>query len=204
MAAAGWTLSNREVASLAEIVTPDIGFVVRPAFVFACRGGSPGDRETAASSKRLRVDIGGSFGGGKTDPGVDRPVGIAGRRAHARAGDRACRPDDNETHPDRALGRCDGGRCRCRDGHRRVAADHAQRAQETQRDPVGIAAGEAGSALRAIEALDRHHIGNAEALEAVAQGVFEDLTRNARKVSWRCRPATAWWRPSRPAIHKAD
>ena len=59
---------------------------------------------------------------------------------------------------------------------RRLAAGDAQRLQETFGDGIGLAAGQPPRARRRVEALDRHHIGNAEAREGVAHIAFPDET----------------------------
>ena len=65
---------------------------------------------------------------------------------------------------------------------RRLAAGDAQRLQETLGDRIGLAAGQPARARRRVQALDRHHIGHAEAGEGVAHIAFADEAAHVRKL----------------------
>ena len=65
---------------------------------------------------------------------------------------------------------------------RRLAAGDAQRFQKALGDGIGLAAGEPPRARRRVEALDRHHIGHAEAGEGVAHIAFADEAPHIRKL----------------------
>ena len=61
-----------------------------------------------------------------------------------------------------------------------LAAGDAQRLQEALGNRIGFLAGEPPRLCDAVEALDRHHIGDAEAGESVAHIAFPDEPAQVR------------------------
>ena len=61
-----------------------------------------------------------------------------------------------------------------------------QRSEETLGDGIGLAAGQPPRPRRRVEALDRHHIGNAEAGEGIAHIAFPDEAAQVGKLRRQC------------------
>src|SRR5215207_4335115 len=142
MAASGRTLSDLEVASLAEIVAPAVDVDFRIGF-----GGRDG--RFVATAINLRRHKGRRLDGRKANAGEDGAVDIAEWGAHTGAGDKLADRMKSKGFRFRLGPRGHGGRsgCTCR---RRIAAREPKRAQEAPRDPLGISAGKPRASLRAI------------------------------------------------------
>ena len=158
MAETGGALADLETARLAEIVLPGISAValVGPAL-----------------AQGLRADEGRSLFQRKADLRIGGEVGVAAPFARAAVGDDVAARVIGEVG--RGCGRPLGDVGRDIPARpRRLAAGDAQRFQETLGDRIGLAASQPPRPRRRVEALDRHHIGHAEAREGVTHVTFAD------------------------------
>ncbi len=167
VAKAAGALSDFETAGFAEIVPPRI----------AARR----TRRIWRAWRRLRVDEGRRLFQRKADLRIGGEVGMAALFVRAAVGDDVAARTIAEIgrRRSRPFGKI-GGNVGARP--RRQAAGDAQRFQETLGDRIGLAAGQPPRARRRVQALDRHHIGHAEAGEGIAHIAFADEAAQVGKL----------------------
>src|SRR5829696_7661692 len=156
MPEAGGALPDLEAAGFAEIVPPRIDAAARFR-IFPSEG--------------LRADGGRGSLERKTDLRIGGVVGASAAPAHAAAGDDVAARIIGEVGRSRRRTSGDLGR-NVVARPRRLSAGDAQGLQKTLGNGIGLAASQPPRPRRRIEALDRHHIGHAEAGEGVAYIAF--------------------------------